>query len=349
MTQRPGPERVFLQCGTLGPGQRRNTLEITSMPLRGSAAAELRRLAEELLRDADEFDHIRRREATSHSAWVHGRRIAVRAVRHLITAESAGAGILGGFAPGAGVFAPIEQSDTDRLYWYWRFTVTQLLRQRLPDAFAADAGAYDFPRVKTNAKGQVLGHDGRPIRPIILDRNGRRVRGRLVGKDGLPNPKLLNRGYTVRMTEAARVTDDYGEVQWLSHTRAQLNDWADACRAAHRLLLAHAGELADDAPPTDPTPPAATATPWNGVRDLTQRHLWLLGALWNAAAGRPKDGWVKRADVIIAVYGGKAARYRDAGKAILNLKMAVNEILSAARVSWVIEAHNKHGWRLRKT
>ena len=129
----------------------------------------------------------------------------------------------GGFF--VGVSAAIQSQRPIR-----RCTVPGLVHVRyrpatrcLSGAFAADAGTFDFPPPKLDTKGKVV------LRP-----------------DGEP----------------ASVIDDYDDTDALSHMRAQAQDWADACRAAARLLreqipLRQALAQASAEPPDRTQPPAS--------------------------------------------------------------------------------------------
>jgi hypothetical protein len=194
------------------------------MPVAGPT--ELRRRAEALQRDAADLDDIRHKETTARAMWVHSRRVAVHAVKQLLAAEACGANLLRLWAPDPpgvphrpGHIVTVDQKNDDSLFWYWRMIASPILRGLHPDEFGANAGAFEFPTAKTDARGRVLGRNGKPIRII---------RGN---------------GGSLRTTEPAYINDDYTEAESLSHERARCRDWADACRAASRLLAERA-ELA---------------------------------------------------------------------------------------------------------
>ena len=166
---------------------------------------------------ADELDRARTQESKPQHLRVHARRNAVKAMRQLLAAVDAGASLLGFPLP----FKVNAQSD-DALFQAWCIFATARLRAACPSAFAADAGAFDFPPAKLDNKGKVS------FRP-----------------DGEP----------------ATVIDDYDDTDALSHMRAQAQDWADACRAAARLLreqIPHRQALAQASaePPVQPASPA---------------------------------------------------------------------------------------------
>lgn len=184
--------------------------------------------AEELLRDAGEFDRIRQQEQTPRILEVHAWRTGVHAAKQIIEAEDHGSGLMRGFAPRP-VGRLVERPDSDSsLFWYWVQCACTVLRGTKPTSFCGAAGSFDFPAVKTDNEKRVLGRDGKPVK--IVDENGR------VLKSKTEMMQVLERGGTISTTEAACVTDDYDEAQGLSHGRAQCRDWADACRAAAKLL-----------------------------------------------------------------------------------------------------------------
>jgi hypothetical protein len=108
-------------------------------------------------------------------------------------------------------------SDTTA-FTVWKILICPVMRSRPPKA-KANAGTFDFPRIKTNDEGQVVGRDGTPL--VVVDRIDPTT-GKVVGQylDG----------------EAGAITDDYDEADAMVHLRCQAADWVDACGVAANLL-----------------------------------------------------------------------------------------------------------------
>src|SRR5262249_25664201 len=111
-----------------------------------------------------------------------------------------------------------------------------------------------FPKVKTDAKGRMLGRDGKPLRllsgrtnrPLSAadQREIRRVLHPGVGTEEMV--RVLRRIGPIRTSEVASVTDAYAEADALSRLRGQAKDWADGCRVVVGLIREQA--LRGDAP-----------------------------------------------------------------------------------------------------
>src|SRR5262245_20258405 len=110
--------------------------------------SKLQRIADSLEADAREIDRARGQENTPKHLWVHARRTAVHATRQVLAALDAGTNLLGPLRPD-GLFR-FDRKNEDSLLWYWRTVVMTWVRSKCPDEFAADAGAFDFPKVKTD-------------------------------------------------------------------------------------------------------------------------------------------------------------------------------------------------------
>lgn len=130
--------------------------------------------------------------------------------------------------------------------------VTPVLRARSPTSFAADAGAFDFPKVKLDEKRRVLCRDGKPIRRRKeKDKNGRIISSRIVG-------------------EIALVTDDYDEADMMEHCRAQALDWQNACELLADLAR---GEEKNAKRPEKPMTLAVASDKFNVCRMTLKRHI----------------------------------------------------------------------------
>ena len=79
----------------------------------------------------------------------------------------------------------------------------------------AAAGAFDFPRLKTDEHGRVIGRDGKALS--------------VIEEDGSNHAETL--GWHLN-GPAARVTDHYDGVDTLEHIRCQVGDWMDAAGVA---------------------------------------------------------------------------------------------------------------------
>ena len=120
---------------------------------------------------------------------------------------------------------------------------TTWLRHACPGEFRADAGAFDLPAVKTDARGRVLGKDGRPLGTLVDGHPVTRQELRQLLREAEADIQAGRKPRIGRLekTEPATVLDDYDTMDCLSHLRALVLDWADACRAAARLLRAPEG------------------------------------------------------------------------------------------------------------
>ncbi len=108
----------------------------------------------------------------------------------------------------------------DTAFEVWKQLICPMLLSRQTTA-KADAGAFDFPRAKTDAQGQVLGRDGKPLQ--------------LIEKT---DPETGEPAGSSLQAPIARVTDDYDEADTLEHMRCQVADWVDACAVAADLIRA---------------------------------------------------------------------------------------------------------------
>jgi hypothetical protein len=111
----------------------------------------------------------------------------------------------------------------DTAFAVWTLKICPALRSRHTTA-KADAGGFDFPKIKTDDQGRILGRDGKPL-PIVkkIDhKTGEVAAWHLQGS-------------------AARITDDYDEGDTLEHLRCQAADWVDACEVAAALIRNECG------------------------------------------------------------------------------------------------------------
>jgi hypothetical protein len=216
---------------------------MSASPLARSTAEQLAASARRLESLAQEIERARQQETKPKHLFVHARRAAVQAAKILLDAVDAGADLLGPLRPGPRI--KLDRSNDQQLLSYWQLLAMPWLRSKCPSEFAADAGAFDFPNVKTDAKGQVLGKDGRPL-CVLSDRTNRPLsaadrkeirRALQPDVETKEMVRILARIGPLRLSEAALVTDDYDDADALSHRRAQAKDWADSCRAAAGLIL----------------------------------------------------------------------------------------------------------------
>ena len=127
----------------------------------------------------------------------------------------------------------------------------------------AEVGASDFPKVKTDDQGRILGRDGTPLQWIEKT-----------------DPETGEPAGWEREGPAARVTDDYDDADMVEHLRCQAADWVDACSIAADLIRkestrgaeAEVGETDSEQVPrppeqaTDDPPPIAHSTDFRSVK-----------------------------------------------------------------------------------
>jgi hypothetical protein len=111
----------------------------------------------------------------------------------------------------------------DTAFAVWTQEICPVMRST-KTASKADAGAYDFPRLKTDDQGKILGQDGMPLE--VVETTDPKT-GELTGEE-IDGP-------------AATVVDDYDEADALAHLRCQAADWVDACDVAADLIRKEAG------------------------------------------------------------------------------------------------------------
>jgi hypothetical protein len=118
----------------------------------------------------------------------------------------------------------------------WMFEICPVMRSR-KTAAKAKAGAFDFPRIKTNDEGQVVGPDGTPL--VVVDKIDPTT-GKVMGQylDG----------------EAGAITDDYDEADAMVHLRCQAADWVDACDTAAELIREEASRAGNKTADEQPEP-----------------------------------------------------------------------------------------------
>ncbi|MCK4627016.1 MAG: hypothetical protein KAV00_17010 [Phycisphaerae bacterium] len=132
------------------------------------------------------------------SLWIHSRRKIIRAAKIFLATKDE-LGDCKGFA-GLDMMSKMFGLKVDGadevLLRGWTFVITPWLRAQRPDRFGGDAGAFDLPPFKLDAKGKPIVKDGKVI----------------------------------------RVTADYDVTDWRNHLQDQCDDWADACLALADLL-----------------------------------------------------------------------------------------------------------------
>ena len=179
-----------------------------------------------------ELERARVQETKPKHLFVHMRRAVIQAARLLLEAMDAGRfdrpkkarDFIGPFGNAkGGVPIPIDQLPDDQLLLIWRFLAVPWLSTEYLSEFKADAGAYDWPKVKTDAKGRLLGKNGKRLRRVSY-------------KD----PKTGRTGWKLS-GKIATVIDDYDEADGIAHLRAEVQDHADACRLLADVLAKRAG------------------------------------------------------------------------------------------------------------
>jgi hypothetical protein len=228
--------------------------EATSANVPGPAGAVLSApdLARALDNYATTFDTLagklnatRNLEQKPQHLWTHARRFAAQAMRTFLAAVN------DGLLP----FPPQIRWENDKLcivpFVYdanenglvnaWKFLACSWVRSKRPRDFLLDAGQRDFPQVKRDAEGRVLGLDGKPI-PT---------------RDAEPATQFNGQDLST-----------FDPVDDLSFLRAMVDDWESTCRALGAMLReAQApapGRTAADLPASEvqgpePATPAATA------------------------------------------------------------------------------------------
>lgn len=100
----------------------------------------------------------------------------------------------------------------------WIHQICPVMHNRQTTA-KGNAGTFDFPKVKTDDDGRIVGRDGEPLQivehtdPETGERTGMHLQG-----------------------TAAQVTDDYDETDALEHLRCQVADWIDVCDLTADLI-----------------------------------------------------------------------------------------------------------------
>jgi len=121
------------------------------------------------------------------------------------------------FAIGSGC-DPDGTLRDDTAFALWKLHICAGLRS-IRHELKADAGAFDFPGVKTDAQGRIIGRDGKPLTTVEkTDPES----GEVVGWES-SGPE-------------ARITDDYDDADLMEHLRCQAASWADACDVAIDLI-----------------------------------------------------------------------------------------------------------------
>src|SRR4051794_14146308 len=100
---------------------------------------------------ADKLDRSASVERKSEHLFTHARRFAAQAMRTLLAAADARALA----CPPWG--ALIDRNDEGSLLLVWKLFACSWLRAVRPDFFATDAGMRDFPPIKHDAQGRILG------------------------------------------------------------------------------------------------------------------------------------------------------------------------------------------------
>ncbi|HVS40589.1 MAG TPA: hypothetical protein VMS17_33850 [Gemmataceae bacterium] len=132
----------------------------------------------------------------------------------------------------------LDRRNDSKVYGAWRLWVAPLIRGAQPDLCMHDAGTYDFPAPKTDARGHVLGRDGHPLRVVVVFEDGREID--VTDKTPAERREVLQWGHVARVEcpgEAALHTDDHDDADRLSYLRQLVLDSAGTCRAAANLLM----------------------------------------------------------------------------------------------------------------
>jgi len=182
---------------------------------------DLRKAAETLRRASCEINLACRQSTRSRHLFIRTRRTAVQASRAV--ANLVDLGFHEVWPGGASLLSkrrhPDQPLGDDAAFSFWKIFICPAIRGRQSTS-KADAGAFDFSPVKTDGEGRILGRDGQPLTKVeeTEDAEGGSVGCRLSGP-------------------AARVSDDYDEVETLEHLRCQAADWADVCDDVVDLIL----------------------------------------------------------------------------------------------------------------
>jgi hypothetical protein len=131
-------------------------------------------------------------------------------------------------------FEPLAKRMTDdQLVGPWPAFVIPWIKYHRPDFFKANAGVYEYPKVKTDKAGHVLDRRGRPLRKAVKkDKDGNVISWSLVG-------------------EPARSTDNYDEADWMAHLRLRFQDWADAILALADIIRSTCEDANGNSPLTE--------------------------------------------------------------------------------------------------
>lgn len=182
--------------------------------------------AAQFVRLARELDRAREQELKLEHLTLHACRAVMQAVRTLLRALDADAISGGGtlkrvcelVTHGRDRLQLFENAGEYLLIPMWTKFITPWLRDKAPDAFKPGAGEFDFRKPRTDKHGRLVDRRGKPLK----------VRRSRSAVPGATEAKLVG--------ECAYETDRFDGQDWLSHVRAQVGDWADACRAAARLV-----------------------------------------------------------------------------------------------------------------
>jgi hypothetical protein len=190
---------------------------------KSNIAAKYQKMALRLKDVAEELNRARKQEVRPKHLWICGRRSGVEAMRMLSLAMEIKD--LEGTHPLQMIFSLINRGEPgdslpigkrlppDQLIWTWTMFTLPWLRKMRPEFFRTDSGVYDFPRIKTNKRGQALNRQGKPVRvKLEKDKSGKVIAGKWID-------------------EAATVIDNYDEADLMAHLRLQYQDWSDGCLA----------------------------------------------------------------------------------------------------------------------
>ncbi len=207
---------------------------------------------------ADKLDRAATVERKPEHLATHASRLAAQAMRTLLAVADAGAlqipfrdpsaavvevkNAAGERLPLTGRPLPLDTNDESHLLLAWKLFACPWLRHKRPDAFPPDAGVRDFPPVKVDAQGRILGPDGQPIRRVFVTQDGTEVPvpENMTGEE-LAAEMLTGRYRAIATTEAVRVfrgqpLESFDGDDQLSFLRATADDWSAACAALARLL-----------------------------------------------------------------------------------------------------------------
>jgi DNA-binding CsgD family transcriptional regulator len=178
---------------------------------------------------AGDFERARDQNHKPRHIFIGIYRAAIQAAR--LTIEAAKEDLFPGGRHLRDWIALIKRPITDNsALGFWKTAVVPYLASQYPSRIKPNSSAFDFPEVKTDAEGRILGLDGKPLKQV-------RYR----------DPRTGLRGWRLN-GEPATVVDDYDQVDHIAHLRTQATNYADACRLLAHLADAASGGVTGRAP-----------------------------------------------------------------------------------------------------